>query len=115
MAAGRINQEQLPEYAEAKWSFDVPENQVMVLHTLVVSPFYKGNGYGSKFVGFYEQYAWEHGCPYLRIDTNEKNKNARALYHKLGYTEVSIVKCSFNGIRSINLVCLEKKLVKSNT
>ncbi len=44
------------------------------------------------------------------MDTNEKNVNARALYKKLGFTEVGIVKCDFNGIPDINLVLLEKAL-----
>ena len=32
------------------------------------------------------------------------------LYKKLGYKEVSIVPCVFNGIPDVNLVCLEKHL-----
>ena len=42
------------------------------------------------------------------MDTNEKNTRARSLYAKLGYNEADIVGCTFNGIRGINLVCLEK-------
>ena len=38
------------------------------------------------FVEFYEQYALSNGCPYLRIDTNERNARARAMYKKLGYS-----------------------------
>lgn len=109
VAAARINQEQVAEYAEAAWKYQVPESKVMVLHTLVVSPKEKGRGYGTKFVAFYENYALEHGCPYLRIDTSEKNLNARALYKKLGYCEVSVVSSEFNGIHKMPLVCLEKK------
>lgn len=110
VAAAKINQEQVPEYKDAAWEHDVSDNQVMVLHTLVVSPFAKGKGYGTKFVEFYEKYALEHGCHYLRMDTNEKNKNARRLYKKLGYKEVSIVPSFFNGIEGVQLVCLEKKI-----
>ena len=98
VATAKINQEQAP-----------PE-QVMVLHTLVVDPQAKGRGYGSRFVDFYESYALEHGCRYLRMDTNERNASARALYRNLGYREVSIVPCAFNGIPGVQLVCLEKTL-----
>ena len=42
------------------------------------------------------------------MDTNEKNTRARSLYAKFGYNEADIVGCTFNGIRGINLVCLEK-------
>ena len=112
VAAAKINQEQVPEYSDATWDFIVPDNQVMVLHTLVVSPCMKGKGYGSKFVDFYEKYSLECGCYYLRMDTNERNLNARRLYKNLGYKEVSIVPSVFNGMEGVNLVCLEKKLLQ---
>ena len=110
VASAKINQEQVPEYADAAWQYDACDEQVMVLHTLTVSPGEKGHGYGTAFVKFYESYALEHGCPYLRMDTNEKNTPARVLYKKLGYWEAGIVDCVFNGIENVRLVCLEKKL-----
>ena len=110
-AAARINREQVPEYAQANWACPkAPAERIMVLHTLVVDPLQSGRGLGSAFVRFYEAYALEQGCPYLRMDTNEKNKNARALYARLGYREAGIVPCSFNGLPGVNLVCLEKTL-----
>lgn len=110
VAAAKINQEQVPVYEDAAWQYEVPEERVMVLHTLVVSPKEKEKRYGTEFVYFYERYALEHGCVYLRMDTNVRNQSARALYKKLGYKEVSIVPCVFNGIPGVQLVCLEKKL-----
>ena len=62
------------------------------------------------YTSFYESYAAKSGCAYLRMDTNQRNSAARSLYKKLGYTEVGIVPCEFNGIAGVNLVCLEKKL-----
>ena len=110
VAAARINQEQVPEYADAAWTADAPPEKVMVLHTLVVSPSQAGKGFGSRFVAFYEDYARARGCPYLRMDTNERNRAARALYARLGYSEPDIVDCVFNGIPGVRLVCLEKIL-----
>ena len=110
VAAAKINQEQVPVYAQAAWTLAVPPEQVMVLHTLVVDPLVKGTGIGTRFVAFYEDYARAHGCRALRMDTNERNAAARALYRKLGYGEVSILPCEFNGIPGVNLVCLEKVL-----
>ena len=109
-AAGRINREQVPVYAEVPWAHDAAPEQVLVLHTLVVDPAAAGRGYGTQFVRFYEQYAREHGCPELRIDTYAKNANARRLYAYLGYREAGIVPCTFNGIDGVALVCLEKWL-----
>lgn len=97
-------------YAEVPWAHDAAPEQVLVLHTLVVDPAAAGHGYGTQFVRFYEQYAREHGCPELRIDTNAKNANARRLYAYLGYREAGIAPCTFNGIDGVALVCLEKWL-----
>lgn len=111
-AAARFNKVQVPEYANASWECaDAPDDRIMVLHTLVVDPKSGGRGYGSAFVDFYEKYALEQDCPYLRMDTNEKNAAARRLYGHLGYKEVGIVDCQFNGIRGVRLVCLEKSLL----
>lgn len=110
VAAARINQVQVPEYIYATWSEDVPDDKVMVLHTLVVDPAVGGHGYGTRFVAFYEQLAAQNGCTYLRMDTNERNMRARLLYKKLGFTEHGIIPCVFNGIEGVMLVCLEKKV-----
>ena len=108
VAAMRLNQEQLPAYRDCQWEYPVADEQVMVMHTLVVDPAAGKHGYGKQMVAFYEQYAADHHCPSLRIDTNEKNVRARALYQQLGYKEVGIVPCTFNGLAGVPLVCLEK-------
>ena len=105
-----INQVQVDVYEGASWEYDVPAEQVTVLHTLVIDPLEKGKGYGKTFVEYYEQYAREHGCPYLRMDTNERNVNARAFYKKLGFREIDVRPCLFNGIAGVNLVLLEKRI-----
>lgn len=105
-----LNQVQVDIYKEAPWQYDVPDEQVMVLHTLVIDPYVKGRGLGTAFVAYYEQYALEHGCFYLRMDTNELNVNARSLYKKLNYNEIAVLPCAFNGIPDVKLVLLEKKL-----
>lgn len=110
VAAAIINQVQVDEYKYASWRHIAKDNEVMVLHTLVVDPDQKSRGYGSAFVAFYEKYAKEQGCTSLRMDTNERNMGARRLYQHLGYEEVGIVKCVFNGIPDVQLVCMEKYL-----
>lgn len=110
VAAAIINQTQVDEYKDASWRHNVKDNEVMVLHGLAVDPLENGKGYGRTFVAFYEDYAKQHGCTALRMDTNVKNTRARGLYQKLGYEEVGIVKCEFNGIPNVQLVCLEKYL-----
>lgn len=110
LAAAKINREQMPEYAHCQWADQASDSEVMVLHTLVVDPDFSGYGIGKRFVRFYEEFAEKSNCRYLRMDTNEKNAAARALYQKLGYSERGVIPCAFNGIEGVQLVCLEKKL-----
>ena len=111
VAAARINRIQVPVYADVPWRYpDVPDEQVMVLHTLVIDPEAKSRGLGREFAAFYEGYALAHGCRYLRIDTNARNARARRFYQKLGYAEIGVVPCTFNGIAGVQLVLLEKRL-----
>lgn len=110
VATAIINRKQVPCYKDAHWKYKAEDNEVMVLHTLTVDPTQGGHGYGKAFVQFYEKYAKANGCPYLRMDTNKKNTRARHMYARLGYEEVGIVPTVFNGIKGVNLVCLEKKI-----
>lgn len=110
VASAIINRTQVDVYADCKWSLECEDDEVMVLHTLTVEPACAGRGIGRKFVAFYEDYARGHNCKALRIDTNAVNITARGLYSKLGYTEVGIVPCVFNGIPNVMLVCMEKLL-----
>ena len=110
VASGRINRQQMPAYAEVDWRTPATDDQVMVLHTLTVDPARAGRGYARRFLAFYEDYARRNGCIALRIDTNEKNTAARAMYAKHGYIESGVIPCEFNGIPGVRLVCLEKEL-----
>lgn len=110
VGAAIINQIQVNCYYGAPWRYPAEGSEVMVLHTLVISPKQPGRGYGKQFVAFYEDYAQKNGCPYLRMDTNARNTRARAMYQKLGYEEIGIVPTVFNGIEGVQLVLLEKKL-----
>ena len=90
VASAIVNQVQVDEYKDAKWTNDTAAQNVMVLHCLVVDPLEKGSE--------------------LRMDTNAVNTRARRLYRSLGYKEIGIVPCLFNGIPDVQLVCLEKHL-----
>ena len=108
VASGIINQIQVDVYALCDWKYKGPDNDVSVLHTLVVDPEARGMGIGPGFVRFWEQLAAEEGCSILRIDTNARNSRARRMYAKLGYIESDIVPTVFNGIPGVDLVLMEK-------
>jgi len=109
-AAAIINQIQVPVYAEGRWSYPAPDEEVMVLHTLTVDPASVRQGTGRSFVDFYEDLARQKGCTVARLDTNAVNTVARKMYLKLGYHEAGIVPCVFNGIPDVQLVLFEKNL-----
>ena len=110
-----INHAQLDIYAGAAWKHIVPDEQVCVLHTMMISPADSGKGHAGEFLAFYEQYALERGCPELRIDTSEINTPARAMYRKHGYHEIGIAAQELNGIPDVSLVMLEKYLGEETT
>lgn len=110
VASAIINQNQVEAYRDGSWQFQVRGEEIMVLHTLTVDPDRGKMGFGRQFVEYYERYALEQGCSFLRMDTNEKNQAARLMYKKLGYQEAGVIPCEFNGIPGVNLVLLEKKL-----
>lgn len=57
LAAAIINKTQVDVYNGANWSFEAGDDEVCVLHTLVIDPNCSGRGVGSRFVEFYEKYA----------------------------------------------------------
>ena len=78
LGAAILNRTQVITYAQGHWAHDAPEEQVFVLHTLVIAPEAAGRGYGRAFVAFYEDYARKNGCICLRIDTNERTEALHA-------------------------------------
>ena len=110
VAAARINRKQEPEYAHVDWLYPASADEVLVMHTLVVSPKAFGRGAGREFAAFYEETARNMGLKVLRIDTNARNLRARKMYAGLGYRESGIVPTTFNGIPGVDLVCLEKQV-----
>ncbi len=110
LGAGIINHIQVDTYDSAPWKYEAPDDRVLVLHTLVISPKAARRGLGRRFVAFYEAYALARGCRELRLDTNARNLPARGMYRALGYREIAVVPTVFNGISGVELVLLEKHL-----
>ena len=55
VATAKIDQEQVSEYRLADWQYPADDHEVLVLHTLIVSPAAPKKGYGTQMVNFYEQ------------------------------------------------------------
>ncbi|MCR5732792.1 MAG: GNAT family N-acetyltransferase [Sphaerochaetaceae bacterium] len=110
MGSAVLNKRQVDVYEKASWRYEARDEQVFVMHTLTIEPSASRKGYGSAFVHFYEEEAKRQGASFLRMDTNKRNTHARKLYKSLGYEEIGIIPCLFNGIAGVDLVLLEKKI-----
>ena len=49
------------------------QEEILVIHTLVISPAWSGRGKGREFVAFAEKTAARLGCKAIRLDTYEGN------------------------------------------
>ena len=58
---------------------------VLWLEELYILPAYRSRGLGQEFFAFAERYAWEGGYARIRLEVEEDNVRARALYERLGY------------------------------
>ncbi len=113
-AAGRIvgaaiiNRVQVDVYADVTWQYPAEDEQVMMLHTPVIEPAESRQGLGKAFVEFYEGYAAENGCAYLRMDQRPECERPGST-GSWATGEAGVVPCVFNGIFR-HLVMLEKRI-----
>ena len=105
-----LNGEQLAEYAALNWSVPADPEDVMVIHTLCISPRWAGRGKAREFVAFCEEEARRKGKKVMRLDTYEGNLPANTMYPKLGYTFVGGTEFFFQGFIREILNCYDKKL-----
>ena len=52
-----INRLQVDCYVNGSWKCDAADDEIMVIHTLVIAGKSAGEGFGSEFLDFYENYA----------------------------------------------------------
>lgn len=55
------------------------------LEELFILPQYRSRGLGSAFFAYWEKYAADNGYARIRLEVEEENTRARALYERLGY------------------------------
>lgn len=85
-----LNQFQDEGYHQASWLVHATKDQVMVIHTLAISPEYKGQGYGGQIIENIKALAIHNNCLALRLDITQNNLPARYLYQKHGFIFVGI-------------------------
>lgn len=85
-----IDKVQPTEYAGIVWGQTLIDDEVMVIHLLMVRPSMAGNGIASSLVRYAMEMAKNNSCKVLRLDTGSQNIPAVTLYKKLGFQIVSI-------------------------
>lgn len=84
-----FDRQQPEEYRKINWSLQVDDEQVSIIHLLMVRPNVKGKGVGTALVNYVLGVAKDHHCIFVRLDTGEQNIPAIALYKKLGFQLVA--------------------------
>lgn len=80
-----VDRVQPAEYGRVAWGNTLGEDEVMVVHLLLVRPSMAGRGVASALVGYAVELAQNNGCRAVRLDTGEQNLPAVSLYKKLGF------------------------------
>lgn len=79
------------EYENVRWLISCAQDQVLVIHLLMVSPSYKGRKTGTELVLYAFDLAKKKNLKAVRLDTGAQNLRAASLYKKLGF---NLVQCS---------------------
>ncbi|MCA2188630.1 GNAT family N-acetyltransferase [Nonomuraea cavernae] len=85
----------------------VPEDGVLLVENVAVSPERQGRGVGRRLLAFAEEEARRLGLPALRLYTNAKMASNIALYESLGY-----VVTGRQGIEGRSAVLMRKELTR---
>ena len=73
------------DYHTVKWTQQVPDNKVAVIHILAVSPDAQGKGVGSEMIREAIRLAQDNGMKAVRLDALASNTPAHKLYERLGF------------------------------
>ena len=99
------------EYAGIIWGQTLPDNEVMVIHLLIVRPSMSGKGIASSLMRYAMEMAKNNSCKVLRLDTGSQNIPAISLYKKLGFQVIATASMKIgNTIAHKDHLFLEKVL-----
>lgn len=80
-----LDNRQPDEYKKVPWKSQASDDEVLVIHLLMVHPCASGKGIGSALVNYAFESAKRRSCTVVRLDTGEQNIPAVHLYKKLGF------------------------------
>lgn len=105
-----LNHIQPAEYRDIDWLYPAADDEVLVIHTLCISPRFAGRGYGRQMVRFAMEQAQAQGCRVIRIDTWEHNEPAKHFYAGQGFRLAGLHHCLHEGLIDEVLAYLEIRI-----
>lgn len=97
-------------YVDGKWTIEAPIDQILAVHTLVISPEFYRKSVATKLLQFAEDFAKENGYKVIRLDTSISNIPAQKLYEKFGYKRAGLIDLELNFTDNMFL-CYEKEVL----
>jgi ribosomal protein S18 acetylase RimI-like enzyme len=92
-----LDHDQPDEYASVDWQVQALRKEVLVVHTLCVTPSKRRRGAGRQLVEFALGLARDTGCRTVRLDTGSGNTGALAMYRRCGFKTVGTQKVMMPG------------------
>ncbi len=80
-----VNHQYNEGYHQVKWSVDVPDEKLLVIHALGVHPANGGRGLAKELVGHVIDLARKQGIKTIRLDVLGGNVPAEKAYTKMGF------------------------------
>lgn len=107
IAAVAVTPFQGEEYHPIKWSVNLQDDEVMVLHIFCVDPRYQRQGVARMVLDDIVLLAKEAGIKALRLDALIQNEPARKLYEKYGFAERGTQTMDYDNTGRVEFVMYE--------
>lgn len=106
-----LNNQQPKEYRNINWKCKADDNQINVIHLLMIRPSAAKKGIGSSLINYALETAKRNSCIAVRLDTGAQNVPAVSLYKKLGFNLIASAAMNVGGeISHKNHLFFEKTL-----
>lgn len=106
-----VDKTQPAEYTQIVWGQTFANDEVMVIHLLMVRPSKTGKGIATALIRYAMELAENSSCKALRLDTGSQNIPAISLYKKMGFQIVATASMNVgNAIEHSGHLFLEKMI-----
>lgn len=87
-----LNSNYAEGYDKVDWKIKAEKNEIIIIHTLGVSPLCQGQGIAKKMLDFAVEFGREKRMKTIRLDVLSSNLPAQKLYPAVGFSYIDTVK-----------------------